>query len=151
MAKRQHLNYDSDELAHNLKQSVGQGVDALLSAQSRPEPAAAEAQPEPEELETNLHTPMHARTRVPQPASSHISIEEELRDQVLIKKHLSSFTFRFRTEELEALDSITDDVNRNGRYKTSKNDVIRLALNWLLRDYQEKRENSMLVKVLTRT
>ena len=94
---------------------------------------------------------MRARTHVPQPATSHISIEEELRDQVLIKKHLSSFTFRFRPEELEALERITDDVNRNGRYKTSKNDVIRLALNWLLRDHQDNRENSMLVKVLART
>jgi len=151
MANRQHLNYNSDELAQNLKQSMAQGVDALFSAQSPPQPVTAKLKPGQGEPDTNLHAPMRARTRGPQPASSHISIEEELRDQVLIKKHLSSFTFRFRPEELEALERITDDVNRNGRYKTSKNDVIRLALNWLLRDHQDNRENSMLVKVLTRT
>jgi hypothetical protein len=151
MANRQHLNYDSDELAHNLKQSTGQGVDALFSPQSPTQPVAGEEQPGRGEQETSLHAPMHARTRVHQQANSHTPIEQELRDQVLIKKHLSSFTFRFRPEELEALDRITDDVNRNGRYKTSKNDVIRLALNWLLRDHQDKNENSMLVKVLTRT
>ena len=65
-----------------------------------------------------------------------------------MKKHLSSFTFRFQAEELEALDRVTDEINRNRGQKTSKNDVIRLALNWLLQDLEENKDNSTLARVL---
>jgi hypothetical protein len=151
MGKRQKLDYNSEELVRNLKQSTGQGVDALFSPPSPPRPETAEEPQAPAEQDRSVQARTYARTRVRKQARSHTSIEQELREQVLIKKHLSSFTFRFHTEELEALARITDEINRNGKHKTSKNDVMRLALNWLLRDHQEKKENSMLAKVLART
>ncbi len=151
MTKRQTLDYNTDELALHLKQSTGQGVDALFSTPSPPRAGTVEEQPRQASQDESVQESTRARTHVREQVSSYVSIEQQLRERILIKKHLSSFTFRFQPEELEALDRITDEINQNGKHKTSKNDVMRLALNWLLRDHQEKRENSMLVKVLTRT
>ena len=92
-----------------------------------------------------------ARTHTHEHVNQHASAERELRERILIRRRLSSFTFRFQAEELEALDQVTDEVNKNNLQKTSKNDVIRLALNWLLRDYEENRDQSTLAKVLKYT
>jgi hypothetical protein len=70
----------------------------------------------------------HARMHTPKQVSEHASIEQELRDRILVKRHLSSFSFRFRTEELEELDRIADEINHKTRHKTTKNDIVRLAL-----------------------
>jgi hypothetical protein len=150
MTKRQTLNYNSDELALHLKQSTGQGVDALFSSPSPAPPGAPVEQRREEEKDNNTQAPKRARMHARQQPSRRTSFEQELREQVLIKRHLSSFTFRFQLEELEALDRVTDEINQNGRHKTSKNDVIRLALNWLLKEYEVKKEDSMLTKVLNR-
>jgi len=150
MDKRQKLDYNTDELALHLKQSTGQGVDALFSPPSPARPIAAVEPQREEETDHNTQTHQRARTHARQQPGKRTSVEQELRERVLTKRHLSSFTFRFQLEELEALDRITDEINQNGRHKTSKNDVIRLALNWLLQDYEVKKEDSMLARVLNR-
>ena len=150
MDKRQKPDYNTDELALHLKQSTGQGVDALFSPRSPTGSIAPVEQRSEVELDDNTQARQRARTHARQQPGKRTSVEQELRERVLIKRHLSSFTFRFQLEELEALDRVTDEINQNGRHKTSKNDVIRLALNWLLQDYEVKKEDSMLAKVLNR-
>jgi hypothetical protein len=164
MAKRHQLNYNSDELALHLRQSTGQGVDALFSPPSPPQPATPVAKKQAPDQST--HAGVHARTHASQhtqraisteePAQArsaahvHASIEEELRQGLLNRRRLSSFTFRFRAEELEDLDRVAAQVNRGVQSKISKNDIVRLGLNWLLQDYAHNKENSMLASVLKR-
>jgi hypothetical protein len=148
MAKRQKLNYNSEELTHHLKQSTGQGVDALFSPlPPTPSPTSPE-EPGQDERNENIQTRTRARTHAREQASKHPSIEQALRKRISMKKHLSSFTFRFQAGELEALDRVTEEINRNRGQKTSKNDVIRLALIWLLQDHEENKDDSMLARVL---
>ena len=149
MDKRQKLDYNTDELALHLKQSTGQGVDALFSPPSPAQPVAP-VEPQREEEVHNTQTRQRARMHTRQQPGKRTSLEQELRERVLAKRHLSSITFRFQLEELEAFDRVTAEINQNGRHKTSKNDVIRLALNWLLQDYELKKEDSMLARVLNR-
>ena len=68
---------------------------------------------------------------------------------VLNKRHLSTFTFRFRGEELERLDEIAVELNQGHTQKVSKNDIIRLSLIWLLNDYDQHKHTSVLTRVLT--
>ncbi len=72
----------------------------------------------------------------------------ELRREFLNRRHLSSFTFRFKVKELEDLDRATAEINQTASQKVSKNDLVRLALNWLLQDYQTNHDRSMLAGVL---
>ena len=167
MAKRQVLNYNSDELVDHLRQSTGQGVDAFFSAPSPPPSTASVERPEQEERDGSIQASRRARTHLspqtetgvsgekPAPTEAdarvHARIIEALRQGFLNRRRLSSFTFRFRAKELEDLDRVAAEVNREVDQKISKNDIVRLGLNWLLQDYQHNKENGMLASVLRRT
>jgi hypothetical protein len=166
MAKRHQLNYNSDELALHLKQSTGQGMDALFSPPSPPPPATRQQGREQKEPSESIQVRKRARThayRQPKPGSSrtkptrsrtdasvHARLVKELKERSLDRRHLSSFTFRFRAQELEALDRVTGEVNRGTHQKISKNDIVRLGLNWLLEDFDQNKRTSTLARVLTR-
>ena len=76
---------------------------------------------------------------------------DELRRRVSAKRHLSSFTFRFRANELEELDLVVDELNQDDEHRVSKNDAVRTALNWLLADYKLHKDDSVVARVLTDT
>ena len=90
------------------------------------------------------HSPDRARKQT----STHAHVAQELRKGFLNRHHLSSCTFRFKARELDELDRATAKVNQTASQKVSKNDLVRLALNWLLQDYQTNHDRSMLAGVL---
>lgn len=56
-------------------------------------------------------------------------------------------THRFTTEEKNVLADIVYTYTRQG-YRTSENEITRIAINWLILDYQEQGEQSVLAQVL---
>lgn len=56
-------------------------------------------------------------------------------------------THRFTTEEKNVLTDIVYTYTRQG-YKTSENEITRIAVNWLVLDYQERGEQSVLARML---
>jgi hypothetical protein len=58
-------------------------------------------------------------------------------------------TQRLTLEEKQALDDIEYSYKRQG-IKTSGNEIIRIATNYIVRDYRKNGENSILAKVLHR-
>jgi len=66
------------------------------------------------------------------------------------RQHLASSTFRFQAEELEELERVFAELNALKPKKSSKNDLVRLAVDWLLEDYKRTGENSMLAQVFAR-
>lgn len=54
---------------------------------------------------------------------------------------------RFTREEKEALGDVVYSYKRSG-IRTSENEVIRIAVNWLLEDYRSDGQNSVLAQVL---
>jgi hypothetical protein len=58
-------------------------------------------------------------------------------------------TQRLTLEEKQALDDIEYSYKRQG-IKTSGNEIIRIATNYIVRDYRKNGENSVLAKVLNR-
>lgn len=164
MPKRKKLDFNTDELAKNLEESKGKGVDALFSQPSPTPPEEAKKESPPKEdisTQTRKRARTHARTKVkkiesPKPeesvhARTHFPIERDLKNSILSKKHLSSFTFRFRPDELDELDEAAGKVNKSREQKVSKNDIVRLGLNWLLKDYKRNKGKSMLARVLRST
>lgn len=90
-----------------------------------------------------------ARTRASRSAPSG-QVVERLRQKLQARQHLSSYTFRFRAEELEQLDGLVAELNRDRAVKLSKNDLIRVALGWLLVDYDEYGSESLVAEVTRR-
>jgi hypothetical protein len=56
-------------------------------------------------------------------------------------------THRFTQEEKQELADIIYTYSRRG-YRTSENEIARIAINWLVLDYKENGEESVLVKAL---
>lgn len=56
-------------------------------------------------------------------------------------------THRFTTEEKNVLADIVYTYTRQG-YRTSENEITRIAVNWLILDYQERGEHSVLARML---
>jgi hypothetical protein len=64
-------------------------------------------------------------------------------------KHIGkeAATYRFTPEEKQHLADIVYTYGRQG-YRTSENEITRIAVNWLLWDYQEQGEQSVLARLL---
>ena len=58
-------------------------------------------------------------------------------------------THRFTLEEKNMLADIEYSYQRQG-IKTSGNEIMRIATNFIIKDYRKNGENSILAKVLTR-
>ncbi|MCC6167439.1 MAG: hypothetical protein IT329_09460 [Caldilineaceae bacterium] len=56
-------------------------------------------------------------------------------------------THRFTTHEKNVLADIVYTYTRQG-YRTSENEITRIAVNWLILDYQERRAQSVLARML---
>ena len=156
MTKRQKLDFNSDELTQNLKTSKAQGMNAFFPTPSPTPPKQAKPKKDAEKGQASKRTRTHKRTKPSTPASTptrtdaqvHARTIEQLKRAILNKKHLSSFTFRFKAEELEVLDKVTETINEKMEQKISKNDVVRLSLKWLLEDYEQNKQASVLARVL---
>ena len=125
------------------------------------EPTKAESapgEPEPKDearTDTRTHVSTHARTHARKQIDTQAQDKrrheiETLYRQLQSKKHLSSYTFRYRPEELDELESVFTQIERDNPGKVSRNDIARLALNALLEDYRANGDASTLAQVLTR-
>lgn len=81
---------------------------------------------------------------------THAPIYERVRKAVINRSRLGGFTFRYRTEELDRLDALVAKINKDQQRKVSKNDVVRMGLNWLLEDFDEHKDTSVLAQILRR-
>jgi hypothetical protein len=113
-----------------------------------PKRPAATVKDEPAHDDVRART--HARTHAPKagfPADLPTAVIDRLRQKLQSKQHLSSYTFRFRAEELEQLDGLVSALNQDRGVKLSKNDLMRLALSWLLTDYEQYGLESLVAEV----
>ena len=92
-----------------------------------------------------------ATKSIAKPAQLESPLIDELYRSLQQKQRLASSTFRFQPDELAELDTVAAEVSQAAPGKISKNDVVRLALNWLLSDYRQNGDKSTLRKVVKRT
>jgi hypothetical protein len=91
---------------------------------------------------------VHARTHARLDARSERDLAKSLHRKLQQKHHLASYTFRFRSEELEDLTKLDTKLEKSHPDKLSKNDLVRLGVNWLLEDYEQHGDTSMLARIL---
>jgi hypothetical protein len=113
--------------------------------------ALVQEQPQEEKKKpVSTHANTHARAHTPSNVSLGDDLPESLYRKLQQKHHLSSYTFRYRLEELEALRKLDEKLEKSHPNKMSKNDLVRVAVNWLLEDYEKNGETSMLARILAR-
>ena len=99
---------------------------------------------------TDKQSVKRAQVHRPTGARTHTSIYARVRKAVSNRSLLSGFTFRYKLQELKRLDNVTKNVNESQDVKVSKNDVVRIALNWLLEDHEDNKRASVLSKTIAR-
>lgn len=119
-------------------------IDSLKEIEQVLTPISTPAPPAPKKQSRTS-----ARTHTPAHAPGGITIEDLYR-KIMQKKHLSSYTLRFRAEELDDLDAVAKEIEAKANGQISKNDVARAALIWLLDDYHEHGEQSVLAQLVNR-
>lgn len=127
---------------------------ATMPTSSRPENHPEQSAPA-ESLQVTEQVRKQASLQTSKLASkqggSNAQVEKSLEKKlaaVLTTDARKANTFRYTQEEL---DAIRDTVYRletvYGR-KIDKNDVVRIALNWLISDFEDYQEASLLVRIL---
>ncbi len=101
-------------------------------------------------LDKSTSRATHARMHTRIDASFEMGFTESLYRKLQHKHHLSSYTFRYRLEELEALRKLDEKLEKTHPNKMSKNDLVRLGVNWLLEDYEKQGDTSLLAHILAR-
>jgi len=107
---------------------------------------------EPNPLSTHIVIPRHRDTTIPSNHATVIpqpqaddTIEQVRRAVRELGKEAA--THRFTLDEKIVVREISHTYQKRG-IKTSENEITRIALNYLLADYQQQGENSILEKVL---
>jgi hypothetical protein len=106
-------------------------------------------QSEPEninEMNESKHASNNASMQASKQPLNHDTIIETIRKAVKYVGKDSS-TYRFTPEEKKALLEIGFSYKMQG-YKTSENEIMRIAINFLLEDHRENGRNSVLQMVL---
>ncbi len=68
--------------------------------------------------------------------------------EALLEDHPVNNTFRYSQESLDALRDVVYELEVRRDLKTSRNDIMRLGLAWIVDDYRANGANSLLVAVL---
>ena len=76
------------------------------------------------------------------------SIEERLFAS-LQNPDMKANTFRYTQDELDFIRDIVYEAETKHGVKLDKNDIARLGLSWLMEDWKEKKEDSLLARILT--
>jgi uncharacterized protein YaaQ len=109
---------------------------------------------EKNEVKKKLRVSKHASNQGLMQVSNHASMQTGMQESIIeiIRKAVKdagkeSATYRFTPEEKKALLELTFTYKVQG-FKTSENELTRIAINFILEDHKQNGRNSVLEKVL---
>ena len=95
-----------------------------------------------------LLTKKNVSKKVKKQVSKRLNLEDRLLNTLMIKS-LKPNTFRYSQAELDFIRDVVYEADINHKTKIDKNDVARIALEWLMNDYKTKDKN-LIVRLLTK-
>lgn len=141
---------DADPTAGN---SESANVDATQSANTPSSKPAATPPSHPATIAAAM-PPSHPATMPPSAQSSSQAFLDSdsetirrLRD-LLGEEHSLHYSYRFTRSEIDAIRDAVYELEVKHEVPVTRNDVVRLGLNWLIDDYRAHAGNSVLVRVL---
>lgn len=114
-------------------------------APSQPEPAGAQTQ-----VDESTQAYEHPRQQEPEQASTIASTQANVIESIrkVVKDTGKDVAYvRLTSAEKRRLEDAVDAFRRLDA-KTSENEILRIALGWLLEDYQARAQSSVLAKVI---
>lgn len=153
MTKRKKLDFDSQELTDNLKQSAGKGVDALFSPdpsttpQEKPQEDQSTEKPTPH---TDERTSVRPNVRTDDEAVRSLDLLGRL-PPVPDKRRPERYAFQFWSDQITRIKKLNQILNLTqnpeDREEISLSDMVREALD----DYLEEQEKQLAEQANGRT
>ena len=113
-----------------------------MAATHQPANPASQAPSEPATMPASVHGAM----RAVDPTAVDSELVRRLRDQ-LDEEHNLHYSYRFAREEIEALRDAVYELEAKRGLRVTRNDVVRLGLEWIIDDYKTHGKASLLVRV----
>lgn len=85
--------------------------------------------------------------RAVEPTVDDSELVRRLRDQ-LDEEHNLHYSYRFTREEIEALRDAVYELEARRGFRVTRNDIVRLGLEWIIDDYKTHGKESLLVRVI---
>ncbi len=87
------------------------------------------------------------RDAVSQPTDIDASMRHRLRE-LLVQEHPLHYSYRFTRDEIDALRDIVYELEAKRGLRITRNDVVRLGLDWVIDDYRARGKDSLLMQVM---
>ena len=68
--------------------------------------------------------------------------------EILLEEHSLHYSYRFTRSEIDFIRDAVYELEVKHGLPATRNDIVRLGLNWLMEDYRSHRKQSVLVRVL---
>ena len=81
------------------------------------------------------------------PGELDASTRHRLRE-LLAEEHPLHYSYRFTREEIDALRDVVYELEAKRGLRITRNDVVRLGLNWVMDDYRARGKESLLMQVM---
>lgn len=88
----------------------------------------------------------HGAMRAVVPTSNDSELVRRLRDR-LDGEHSLHYSYRFARDEIEALRDAVYELEAKRGLRVTRNDIVRLGLEWIIDDYRTHGKESLLVRV----
>jgi hypothetical protein len=115
--------------------------------QPAPEPASPLATQPPSQQATMPPSAQDTRDAVSQRTDADAFLRHRLRE-LLAQDHPFHYSYRFTREEIDALRDIVYELEVKRGMRLTRNDVVRLGLNWVIDDYRARGKESLLMQVM---
>lgn len=119
----------------------------LAATQTASQPASLPAAQPPGQQATLPPSAQDTMSAPTPPAGIEASIRDRLRQQ-LEQDHPLHLSYRFAREEIDALRDIVYELEVKRDLRITRNDIIRVGLNWVIDDYRAHGKDSLLMLVL---
>lgn len=119
-------------------------VPAIHAAAEPASPPAAQPPGQQATLPPSAQDTMSASA---QPGELDASTRHRLRE-LLAQEHPLHYSYRFTRDEIDALRDVVYELEAKRGLPVTRNDVVRLGLDWLIDDYRARGKESLLMQVL---
>jgi hypothetical protein len=119
----------------------------VTAIHAAPDPASPPAAPPPSLQATVPPSAQGTSDTVSQPTDIDASMRHRLRE-LLVQDHPLHYSYRFTRDEIDALRDIVYELEAKRGLRITRNDVVRLGLNWVIDDYRAHGKDSVLMRVM---
>lgn len=149
MSERISIKGKGDELFFGADQPGGSPKDAEMRATQFADNPASQPAPLPASSPATMPPSAQQEEQQPDVPGDADGTEAMRRlHGLLMEEHSLHYSYRFTRSEIDFIRDAVYELEVKHELPATRNDIVRVGLNWLMEDYRLRRKESVLVRVL---